>query len=81
MAHDNGFPYIRRPPLFHFGKLGLNGLFSPPWFLHHSQRSILIHMKERFDLQGRSKNRSTGRYPPAPPQMVKHIHCKPMADL
>ena len=37
MAHDNGFPHFRHPALFHFGELGLDGLFSPPWFFYHGQ--------------------------------------------
>lgn len=81
MAHNNGSPHFRQPALLHFGKLGFNGLFPSPWFLHHSQFSILVHMKERFDLQGGPKDRGTGRHPPTPPQMVKHIHCEPVTDL
>lgn len=81
MPNDNDFSQFRRPALFHFGKLGLDGLFPPPWFLHHSQFSIPVHMEERFDLQGSSKNCRTGGHPPAPPQMIKHIHREPVADL
>ena len=61
MAHNNGSPHFRQPALLHFGKLGFNGLFPSPWFLHHSQFSILVHMKERFDLQGGPKDRGTGK--------------------
>ena len=81
VSHHHGAAQLRHPALLHTGQLGFDGLLSPSGLLHHRQPSRFVHMKEGLDLKGCPENSCGSRHPTAPPQMVKHIHCEPVADL
>lgn len=59
----------------------MNGLFTATGLFRNGQLALLIHMKQRFDLQCSPHNSGGRGYTSTMFQMIEHIHRKPVAYL
>lgn len=81
VTDDDLFGDLRHPTLFHVGKQCLQCLFLASGLAHSHQLAVIVHMNQGLDPKQRSHGGRGSADAATVLQVVKGIHCDPMAQI